>query len=130
MATEAGRGPRGTRRRVAVVGLAVAALAAGWVLFGSGSDPDAVRLTPGALSSAQEDYDGERVQTVGIVRRFGPEDGATHLHFVVEDEDQNRVGLIGGDPVPHVGRTVMVVGTFRFAADVGRWIEVERLEER
>ena len=131
MVTEAGVARQRARRRwVAVGALVVAGLAAGWVLAGRGSDGETARRTPGALTSAQEDYDGDRVRTVGVVRRFGPEDGATRLHFVVEDQDQNRVGLIGGDPARHVGRTVVVVGTFRFAPDLGRWIEVESLEGR
>lgn len=131
MATGAGAGSAGTRRRwLAVLAIVVAAAAAGWLLIGDGSGGGVTSLTPGALTSAAEDYDGDRVRTAGVVRRFGPEDGATRLHFVIEDENQNRVGLIGGDPAAHIGRTVVVVGTFRFAPDRGRWIEVERIEDR
>jgi hypothetical protein len=110
---------------VLVLGLVVAGGA--WsVSTRSGSGPS--RLTPADLTFAQEDYDGRSVETAGVVRRFGPEDGATRLHYVVEDKAANRVALVGGDPARYVDRSVVVIGRFRFAEDRGRRIEVERIE--
>ena len=86
------------------------------------------RLTLAQLAFGQEDYDGRVVRTGGVVRRFGPEDGALHLHYVIEDEAQNRVKLVGGDPARFIGRPVEVVGRFRFSDTAGRTIDVERLD--
>ena len=93
-----------------------------------GSGPADVTLAQ--LSFGQEDYDGERVRTGGVVRRFGPEDGATRLHYVIEDEASNRVELDGGDAARYEGRTVEVVGRFRFSETEGRVIDVERIHAR
>jgi hypothetical protein len=107
-----------------------AVLVAAWVLSTRESDPAPADHSLRALTSAEERFDGDRVRTVGIIRRFGPEDGATRLHYVVEDDDQNRIGLTGGDPDRYVDRMVEVVGTFRFAPDVGRWLDVETIQPR
>lgn len=77
-----------------VVAIVVGAL---WLVADRGGSGPA-DLTLARLSFGQEDYDGEHVRTGGVVRRFGPEDGATRLHFVIEDADANRVELRGGDP--------------------------------
>lgn len=102
------------------------------LLAGCGPDGPAgpVMLTPAELAFAQEDYAGELVETAGTVRRFGPEDGATRLHFVVEDPEQNRIQLDGGDPERFVGQPVVVVGRFRYADATGRHIEVEEITAR
>lgn len=110
---------------VAVVGLG-AAVAWQQVV---GDDPRPERLTLADLVFGQEDYSGRRVRTSGVVQRFGPEDGALRLHYVISDEADNRVRLEGGDPARYVGRVVDVVGRFRMT-DRGRTIDVERIVTR
>ncbi|MDR5906156.1 hypothetical protein [Franzmannia qiaohouensis] len=69
-------------------------------------------------------YDGERVVTQGVVRRF--EDP---LHYWVEDQDLNRVELFPHDAVAeHLGEQVRVSGTFRLGERGGRRLTVTRLE--
>ena len=116
---------------VALAALAAVAVALGalW-LVADWEDPGPADLTLAQLAFGQEDYDGELVRTAGVVRRFGPEDGATRLHFVVEDADANRVELRGGDPAAYEGRAVVVVGRFRFTEAEGRVIDVERIDAR
>ncbi len=63
-----------------------------------------------------------------MVQRFGPEDGALRLHYVIADDADNRVRLDGGDPARFVGRAVEVVGLFRLTESVGRTIDVETIE--
>lgn len=112
---------------VLVVAAAVAAVA--WVATApSGGDDEPRDLTLSQLTGAQERHDGEWVRTEGVVRRFGAAEGATRLHYVVEDDVPNRVRLDGGDPARYVGRRVEVVGRFRFTEERGRSIEVERIE--
>jgi hypothetical protein len=83
------------------------------------------------LVADQDDYDGRRVETAGVVRRFGEADGATRLHYVVEDQQANRVAILPNDVAePHTGRQVVVVGLFRFSEGQGRSIEIERIEPR
>jgi hypothetical protein len=83
------------------------------------------------LVADQDDYDGRRVETTGVVRRFAEADGATRLHYVVEDQHANRVAIVPTDVAePHTGRPVVVVGLFRFSEGQGRSIEIERIEPR
>lgn len=114
---------------VIVAAVSVVGTAGAWTAIRRG-DPEPERLTLGQLAFGQEDYDGRLVRTGGIVRRFGPEDGALRLHYVIEDESLNRVRLIGGDPAGSVGRAVQVVGRFRFTETTGRTIEVEQIDTR
>jgi hypothetical protein len=65
-----------------------------------------------------------------VVQRFGPADGARRLHFVIADDADNRVRLIGIDPAPYVGQAVEVVGRFRLTETSGRTIDVEGIETR
>jgi hypothetical protein len=89
------------------------------------------RVTLAELVADQDDYDGRRVETAGVVRRFGEADGATKLHYVVEDQQSNRVAIVpNGVAEPHTGRQVVVVGLFRFSEGQGRSIEIERIEPR
>lgn len=90
-----------------------------------------VEATLAELVAKQEDYDGRLVQTGGVVRRFGEAEGATRLHYVVEDEEPNRVALVPNDVAePYTEQEVVVVGRFRFSEEEGRSIEVERIERR
>lgn len=103
------------------------------VLFAGCSDEPTTpeQATLAELVGEQDDYDGRRVEAAGVVRRFGPEDGAARLHFVVEDHQKNRVALVPNDVAePHVGKEVVVVGVFRFSEERGRRLEVERIEPR
>ena len=113
---------------LAAAAIGVAAVAA-WRAPGGG-DRGPERLTVAELSFGQEDYSGRRVRTGGVVQRFGPEDGALRLHYVIADEAGNRVKLVGGDPARYVGRAVEVLGRFHMVEAVGRTIEVERIEAR
>ena len=94
----------------------------------SGGDPRPERLTLAKLVFGQEDLSGRRVRTEGVVQRFGPEDGALRLHYVIADEADNRVRLVGDDVARYVGRAVEVVGRFRMTETSGRTIDLERIE--
>ena len=97
---------------------------------GDGSG-DPVRASLAELVAEQDDFAGRRVQTVGVVRRFGEAEGATRLHFVVEDRQANRVALTPNEAAErHVGQQVVVVGSFQFSEQDGRSIEVESIKER
>ena len=88
-----------------------------------------VRVMLAELVPDQDDYDGRRVETAGVVRRFGEADGATRLHYVVEDQRANRVAIVPDEVAEsHTGRQVVVVGLFRFSEGQGRSIEIERIE--
>jgi hypothetical protein len=95
-----------------------------------GGEPEPETVTVAQLAFGQEDYSGRRVRTGGVVQRFGPADGARRLHYVIADEADNRVRLLGVDPTLYVGQTVEVVGRFRLTETSGRTIDVERVERR
>jgi hypothetical protein len=116
------RGARRRRRGLLGAALVVALAACG------GGEPRAVSLAELAL--AAEDYDGEVVETVGVVRAFTEaEDDAVQDHFAVEDADHNRVELVPHAAVePHVDDEVRVVGTFAFSTETGRRLEVDEIE--
>ena len=100
-------------------------------LFAGCSDEseDPVRASLAELVAEQENYEGRRVETVGVVRRFGEAEGATRLHFVVEDQQANRVALIPNDLAErHSGQEVVVVGSFQFSERDGRSIQIERIK--
>jgi hypothetical protein len=104
----------------------------GSLFAGCGDDPGTpVRVTLAELVAKQEDYEGRRVETAGVVRRFGEAEGATRLHYVVEDQQANRVALIPNEVAePHAGHEVLVAGPFQFSERDGRTIEIERIERR
>ncbi|MGH9011435.1 MAG: hypothetical protein ACRDYF_16555 [Acidimicrobiia bacterium] len=116
---------RGRTLAVLVVVVGVGAAVAWQQAVDDGPRPE--RLTLADLAFGQEDYNGRRVRTGGVVQRFGPEDGALHLHYVIADQADNRVKLVGGDPARYVGRAVEVVGRFRLTESAGRTIDVERI---
>jgi hypothetical protein len=94
----------------------------------SGGERRPEQLTLAQLVFGQEDFSGRRIRTSGVVQRFGPEDGALRLHYVIADKADHRVKLDGGDPARFVGRAVEVVGRFRMTETAGRTIDVEQIE--
>lgn len=102
------------------------------LLVGACNDEsDPVRATPAELVANQESYHGRVVQTSGVVRRFGEAEGATRVHYVVEDEEANRVALVPNAVAErYTGQEVLVVGSFRFHEEEGRSIEIEHIERR
>ncbi len=117
------------RLRAAVAILAAVAslgLALFWVASRDGGRrPEQLSLAQ--LAFGQEDYSGRLVHVAGVVQRFGPEDGALRLHYVIADTADNRVRLIGGDPARYLGQVVDVTGRFRFSETAGRTIDVETI---
>lgn len=93
-----------------------------------GGEPRPEPLTLAQLAFGQEDYSGRRVRTRGVVQRFGPTDGARRLHYVVADDADNRVRLVGIDPAPYVGQAVEVVGRFLMTDTSGRTLDVDHIE--
>lgn len=82
------------------------------------------------LWRSPEKYEGEAVRTSGLLRVFYA--GSPQEHFVVEDDEQYRVGLRGAaadEMSPLAGQRVTVVGEFGFADDFGVYIEVVSLSE-
>ncbi|SDL69211.1 hypothetical protein SAMN05192555_106106 [Franzmannia pantelleriensis] len=68
-------------------------------------------------------YDGQRVVTQGVVRRFDDP-----LHYWIEDQDLNRVELFPHDAVvEQLGQRVQVSGTFRLSERGGRRLTVSSL---
>jgi hypothetical protein len=106
-------------------------LAAAFPAIACTSESGPTETSVAELVAKQEDYVGRLVETRGVVRRFGPEEGATRLHYVVEDKEANRVALVPNDTAaPYTGQEVLVVGSFRFSEQDGRNIQIERIEER
>ena len=125
----------GRRQRLSQVAFFVAifALSIGATLLGfCGDERKApVAATVAQLVTNQDGYDGRRVETAGIVRRFGAAEGATRLHYVVEDQQANRVAIVPNDVAKrYEGQEVTVVGSFRFTEQEGRSIEIERIDQR
>lgn len=113
--------------------LSLLLLASAGSLFAGCSDRSGgpVRATLAELVAEQQDYEGRRVETVGVVRRFGEVEGATRLHYLVEDQQANRVALVPNELAErHAGQEVVVVGPFQFSERDGRSIEIERIERR
>lgn len=109
--------------------LLLALSAVSWL--GGCGDESAVPVgaTVAELVVNQEGYDGRRVETAGVVRQFGPAEGATRLHYVVEDQQSNRVSIAPNDVAErYTGQYVTVVGSFRFSEQEGRGIEIERID--
>ncbi len=88
-----------------------------------------VRVSLAQLVTGQDGYQGRRVQTAGVVRRFDEAEGATRLHYVIEDQHANRVAIVPNEIAErHTGQRVVVVGAFRFSEGQGRQIEIARIE--
>jgi alkyl hydroperoxide reductase subunit AhpC len=87
-------------------------------------------LTLAELAFTAEDYDGDVVETVGVVREFTVEEhDALEDHFVIEDDAHNRVQLVPHEAVEgFVDEQVRVVGQFTYDEALGRLLEVEEIE--
>lgn len=87
-------------------------------------------VTLAELALEADDYDGDVVEVVGVVREFTQaEHDAVRDHAVVEDDDQNRVALLPyAEAVPFADRSVRVVGSFAFDETEGRRIDIEEIE--
>ena len=78
------------------------------------------------LAAQQEAYAGKVVRTHGVVREF--EGGYVGVHYVIEDDRQNRVLLQPPDvAAPYLGRDVTVLGRFEWHAEGGRFITVNQI---
>lgn len=122
----------GRRRRLSHVVLPLLLAVSALSLLGCVDEPDApVGATLAELVANQEDYDDRLVQTNGVVRRFGAAEGATSLHYVVEDERANRVAIVPNHIAErYTGQEVTVAGFFHVNEQEGRRIEIRRLDQR
>lgn len=85
-------------------------------------------VTLDSLVFEADELDGSLVMTSGVVREFDATQALEH-HFVLEDARNNRVQLLPNDAAaPHVDERVSVVGQFTFDEEIGRRLEVERIE--
>lgn len=102
------------------------------VLGGCVDEPDPpMGATLVELMANQEHYDDRLVMTTGVVRRFGVAEGATKLHYVVEDEQANRVAIVPNHVAErYTGQEVTVSGFFHFSEQEGRRIEITRIDQR
>ncbi len=81
-----------------------------------------VDLSPEKAHYETEKWLGREVQVVGSLRIF---QGSTGLHYAVEDNQQNRVGVRDYPPYllePLLGRRVKVEGKFQFDQQFGIYI--------
>ncbi len=73
------------------------------------------------LAASAPAFDGELVETEGVVNRFDDPE-----HYWLEDEDINRVAVTPGASVrDHVGERLRVVGRFSYHQEEGRQIEID-----
>lgn len=91
---------------------------------GNGDDGEPEPVTLGQIVADQASYDGDLLRIEGVVVGFeNPE------HYVVEDEQQNRVQLMPTDEAAAFeGEQIVVVGRFAFSEDEGRRIEIDEIE--
>jgi len=104
--------------------LALFVLTSAFVLRHGGGASEAIRrVSVHDLATATEQYVGERVTTVGVLRQLQePEE-----HFVVEAGEM-RVAIIGYDREALLeleGQTVTVTGRFDFKEGTGRLIQAD-----
>jgi len=85
---------------------------------------DPVELRLADLVRFAEGYKGKLVATSGVVRSHpDPE------HYWIEDEELNRIELRPKTAAaPLAGKSVRVVGRFRYPPQQGRSIEIDRVE--
>lgn len=84
-----------------------------------------VETTTRQLWESPEAFEGRTVRTNGVLKVFS--EGTADEHYVVEQEDQYRVGVRGPSAEelrPLVWREVAVEGILHFAEDFGVFIEV------
>jgi hypothetical protein len=112
-----------TARKITLLAAAVTASLITGACGPADGEPRDVPLE--ALVAEQRSFDGARVRTRGAVRAFG-DDSA--IHQVIQDRRSNRVQLLP-DAVArrYVGHMVIVVGTFGFDEESGRFIRVEAI---
>lgn len=123
----------GRRRGLSHIALPLLfAISGPWLLGGCVDEPEApVPVTLAELVANQEDFDDRLVEATGIVRRFGPAEGASRLHYVVEDERANRVAIVPNHIAErYTGQEVTVAGFFHFGEEEGRRIEITRVDQR
>ena len=104
--------------------VAAAGLAQGWLASGSAGTLD---VSLQLIARSPETYQGRRVVTTGVVRRF-QDVGAGY--FVLEadgDPNRGRVLLEGDVPAALTGRRAEVTGTVAFAPERGVALQVEAI---
>ncbi|WP_018948502.1 hypothetical protein [Thioalkalivibrio sp. ALMg11] len=73
------------------------------------------------LAASAPAFDGEMVETEGVVNRFDDPE-----HYWLEDDDINRVSVTPGSAVrDHLGENLRVVGRFTYHPEEGRQIEID-----
>lgn len=106
---------------------AVVAMTLALLLAGCGG-PRVVPLSE--LAANADYYDGRMVIAHGVVLEFGADDDDVEHHFVIQDQDVNRVQLLPNEAAePHVGAVVEVLGEFEFDPDRGRLLHIESIEK-
>lgn len=76
------------------------------------------------LAAEQHSVNGRQVVTEGVVHSF-----ADPLHYWIEDDNLNRVGLAPDELVADlVGQRVQVSGRFHADPERGRWIDVAEVQ--
>ena len=81
-------------------------------------------VTLETLVEMQNEYNGERVATRGVLRTYDHP-----RHYWIEDDKMNRVALQPEDKLPPlVGRTLRVVGKYSYSPSTGRIITIEHME--
>lgn len=104
--------------------LKTAALFSLILLAGCASDDSPMTVSLEQLVAMASGYEGQIVRTRGVVRTFDEP-----LHYWIEDDDYNRVGLVPHDMVAHlVGETLWVEGRFHFVEGEGRRISLNSVE--
>ncbi|ADC72084.1 MULTISPECIES: hypothetical protein [unclassified Thioalkalivibrio] len=81
-------------------------------------------VTLAQLAGAAGEFNGELVQTEGVVKRF--DEDPERYHYWLEDEDVNRVAVEPHDEVSdRLGEHIRVVGRFSYHPEEGRLIEID-----
>lgn len=118
-----------TRRNLRIVAIAGGIIAAMALLASCGNgdeDEGPVDVALSAIVGNEGEYDGRVLWVEGVVRGFGEGES---LHYVVEDDDANRVQLLPNvEAEPFEEQEVRVVGRFSFGEETGRRIEIESIE--
>jgi len=100
----------------------IAAALCAVLLTACGTNSGSVTLE--TLVELQQEYNGERVATRGVLRTF-----ESPRHYWIEDDKLNRVALLPEDQLPPlVGRAIRVVGKFSYSPSTGRIITIEQME--
>lgn len=93
-------------------------------LAGCGGGERVSEVTLAQLAGAAADFNGELVQTEGVVKRF--DEDPERYHYWLEDEDVNRVAVEPHEAVSdQLGEHIRVVGRFSYHPEEGRRIEID-----